>query len=152
MPLTPDSQLDLLFPTELVPLNVRMALHSDLHVRPSTYTSFLHILIIIFSFLHIHSKQIRPLASTDYRRGHLDVLRVLTSAPDPGETAWVSQFHALRACANTYFLIVVVDKQTDRIVGAGGVFIERKFLRDLGLVGTLKTSLSIRRNKGRRLV
>ena len=41
MTLTPDSQLDLLFPTELVPLNVRMALHSDLHVRPSIHYYFL---------------------------------------------------------------------------------------------------------------
>ena len=76
---------------------------------------------------------------------------MLTSAPDPGETAWVSQFHALRACANTYFLIVVVDKQTDRIVGAGGVFIERKFLRDLGLVGHIEDIAVDKSQQGKKI-
>ena len=35
MPYTPDSELDLLFPPDLIPYEVSMALHSDLHVRYS---------------------------------------------------------------------------------------------------------------------
>ena len=84
------------------------------------------------------SLQLRPLASTDYRRGHLSVLSVLTVVTDPGEEGWVRQFNALRAAANTYYSIVIVDKPTDRIVAVGTVFIERKFLRGLGSVGHIE--------------
>ncbi|KAH9925810.1 acyl-CoA N-acyltransferase [Fomitopsis serialis] len=77
MPFTTDSELDLLFPAEHIPDEARKQLHPDLHLR--------------------------PLASTDYRRGHLSVLSVLTVVTDPGEDAWA----------------------TDRIVAVGTVFIER---------------------------
>ena len=34
MPLTQDSELDLLFPADRIPQEVKDALHEDLHVRP----------------------------------------------------------------------------------------------------------------------
>ncbi|THH20630.1 hypothetical protein EW146_g755 [Bondarzewia mesenterica] len=109
---TPDSQLDLLFPAHLIPQKVRDELPADLHIR--------------------------PLASTDYHRGHLAVLQVLTAVTDPGEAAYVAQFNTLRAIPHTYYTLVIVSKQTDRVVGVGSVFLERKFLRGLGIVGHIE--------------
>lgn len=44
MPLTPDSELELLFPAEFIPQEVRDALHQDLHVsatpNPIAYDTF----------------------------------------------------------------------------------------------------------------
>ena len=77
----------------------------------------------------------RPLASTDYRRGHLTVLSHLSTVSDPGEDAWIAQFNCLRSVPLTYFTVVVVDTRTDRIVATGTIYIERKFLRGLGAVG-----------------
>ncbi|TDL20321.1 acyl-CoA N-acyltransferase [Rickenella mellea] len=125
MSFTPDSALDLLFPAELISLEVKKALHSDLHIR--------------------------PLASTDYRRGHLPVLSVLTVVSDPGEAAWVQQFHAQRACPRTYYSIVVIDKASDRIVGVGTVLIERKFLRGLGSVGHIEDIAVDKQQQGKKI-
>ncbi|KAJ7054124.1 acyl-CoA N-acyltransferase [Mycena amicta] len=125
MPFTPDSELDLLFPASLISADVKSELHKDLHIR--------------------------PLASTDHGRGHLSVLSVLTVATDLGEAAWVSQFHAMRGAPNTYYALVIVDKASDRIVGAGTLFIERKFLRGLGSVGHIEDIAVDKAQQGKKL-
>ncbi|KZP10245.1 acyl-CoA N-acyltransferase [Athelia psychrophila] len=122
---TPESELDLQFHADLISPAVKAALHPDLHIR--------------------------PLASTDYRRGHLDVLAVLTVVTDPGEAAWVAQFHAQRACPRTYYTLVIVDKASDRIVAVGAVFVERKFLRGLGSVGHIEDIAVDKAQQGKKL-
>ncbi|KIK91659.1 hypothetical protein PAXRUDRAFT_620234 [Paxillus rubicundulus Ve08.2h10] len=94
---------------------------------------------------------IRPLASTDYKRGHLSVLSVLSVVNDLGEEAWVNQFHAMRALPNTYYSIAIVDKASDCIVGVGTVFIERKFLRGLGTVGHIEDIAVDKSQQGKKL-
>jgi glucosamine-phosphate N-acetyltransferase len=96
-------------------------------------------------------EQIRPLASTDYRRGHLPVLSVLTVVTDPGEAAWTAQFYAMRAAPRTYYTLVILDKATDTIVGVGCVFIERKFLRGLGSVGHIEDIAVDKNQQGKKL-
>ncbi|KAG1854443.1 acyl-CoA N-acyltransferase [Suillus subalutaceus] len=119
------ASLDLMFPQELISLEVSAQLPSDL--------------------------QIRPLASTDYKRGHLDVLSVLSIVNDLGEVAWVNQFHAMRATPSAYFSIVILDKASDKIVGVGTVFIERKFLRGLGSVGHIEDIAVDKSQQGKKL-
>ncbi|KAJ7220566.1 acyl-CoA N-acyltransferase [Mycena pura] len=126
MPFTPDSELDLLFPSNLMSPEVKSQLaHSDVHIR--------------------------PLASTDHGRGHLSVLSVLTVATDLGEAAWVSQFHAMRGAPKTYYGLVIVDKASDRIVGSGTLVIERKFLRGLGSVGHIEDIAVDKQQQGKKL-
>jgi len=120
-----DSTLDLLFPAELISPEVSSQLPKELHIR--------------------------PLAATDYRRGHLSVLSVLTVVNDPGEAAWVSQFHAMRGTPRTYYPIVIIDKPTDKIVAVGTVFIERKFLRGLGSVGHIEDIAVDKSQQGKKL-
>ncbi|KAK0186498.1 acyl-CoA N-acyltransferase [Armillaria mellea] len=113
---TYDDALELLFPTELICPDLKKQLPADLHIR--------------------------PLASTDYHRGHLDVLSVLTVVTDPGEAAWVAQ---------PTTSIVIIDKASDRIVGVGCVFIERKFLRSLGSVGHIEDIAVDKNQQGKKL-
>jgi len=122
---TPDSELDLLFSPDLISEEVKSQLHQDVHIR--------------------------PLASSDYHRGHLAVLEVLTVVTDPGEAAWVAQFNAMREAPRTYYQIVIVDKASDRIVGVGCVFIERKFLRGLGSVGHIEDIAVDKKQQGKKL-
>ncbi|KAF8656666.1 hypothetical protein AX16_002469 [Volvariella volvacea WC 439] len=122
---TPDSELDLLFSPELISFQVKSELPPDLHIR--------------------------PLASTDYHRGHLSVLSVLTAAPDVGEAAWVSQFNFLRSTSLTYYTLVIVDKPTDRIVAVGSVLLERKFTRGLGVVGHIEDIAVDANQQGKKL-
>jgi len=125
MPFTPDSDLDLLFPEELVPQHVKDELPPELHMR--------------------------PLASTDYERGHLSVLSVLTQAPDVGAEAWGAQFRAMRSEPGAYYILVIISRETDRIVATGGVFLERKFLRGLGRVGHIEDIAVAREMQGKKL-
>ncbi|KAG6331305.1 hypothetical protein ID866_7784 [Astraeus odoratus] len=94
---------------------------------------------------------IRPLASTDYKRGHFSVLSVLSVVNDLGEDAWVAQFHAMRATPKTYYSLVIVDQATDQIVGVGTVFLERKFLRGLGSVGHIEDIAVDKSQQGKKL-
>lgn len=136
------ASLDLLFPQELVSPEVSAQLPSDLQVcLVNGYTTC----------FRINITQIRPLASTDYKRGHLDVLSVLTIVNDLGETAWVNQFHAMRLTPRTYYSIVILDKASDKIVGVGTVFIERKFLRGLGSVGHIEDIAVDKSQQGKKL-
>lgn len=109
MPFTENASLELMFDAALLPasLNEKLAKH-DLHIR--------------------------PLASTDYARGHIRVLASLTSVQDPGEAPWKERFAELarsNASASKYFVVVIVSKQTDELVATGTVFLEPKFLRNL---------------------
>ncbi|KAJ7601171.1 acyl-CoA N-acyltransferase [Mycena floridula] len=122
---TPDAQLDLLFDPSLISLDVKKLLPDDLHIR--------------------------PLASTDHSRGHLSVLSVLTVATDLGAEAWKAQFDAMRETPRTYYQIVIVSKANDTIVGAGCVFIERKFLRGLGSVGHIEDIAVDKSQQGKKL-
>lgn len=44
----------------------------------------------------------------------------------------------MKSIPNTYYTLVIVNKSTDTIVGVGCVFMERKFLRNLGRVGHIE--------------
>ena len=92
----------------------------------------------------------RPLAKTDHSRGHLSVLSVLTSAPDVSETRYTQTFDAMRSF-NNYFTLVIVSRATDTIVGAGTVFIEQKFIRNLGTVGHIEDIVVDKSMQGRKL-
>ncbi|KAG8813580.1 hypothetical protein FRC19_002334 [Serendipita sp. 401] len=138
MPFTPDSQLKLLFSPDLIPTAVREALPNDLHVR--------------------------PLASDDYNRGHLEVLKVLSVVTDPGIEAYKTQFELMSAPsgatpvspggwskAQAYYVISIVSRATDQVVATGTVFIERKFLRGLGSVGHIEDIAVSKDMQGKKL-
>jgi glucosamine-phosphate N-acetyltransferase len=98
-----------------------------------------------------YGTQIRPLASDDYHRGHLPVLRVLTSAPDMGLPAYQSAFAYQKSLPNTYFTLVILSKETDTIVGVGCVFIELKFMHNLGKVGHIEDIAVDKNQQGKKL-
>ena len=139
---TPDSELELIFPAEIIPTAVKEQLGSDLHVRLSHDSS---------SNLFVESlSQMRPLAKTDLSRGHLSVLSVLTSAPEVSEAQYAQTFDAMRS-SKLYFSLVIVSRATDKIVGAGTVFKEQKFIRSLGTVGHIEDIVVDKSMQGRKL-
>ena len=93
----------------------------------------------------------RPLAKTDHARSHLSVLSILTSTPAVSSKDYTAAFETLRACPNTYFTLVIVNKSTDQIVGVGCVFIEQKFIRGLGKVGHIEDIAVDKSMQGKKL-
>lgn len=97
---------------------------------------------------------LRPLAASDYARGHLELLTHLTAAPDVGQQAWSNRFEELKrvnAAQLTYLPVVIVEDEADRIVGQATVFLERKFLRNAGLCGHIEDVVVDPRMQGKKL-
>ncbi|WFD31161.1 glucosamine-phosphate N-acetyltransferase [Malassezia sp. CBS 17886] len=116
MPFTRDADLELAFSANLIPADLNESLAK-------------------------HSLHIRPLASTDYARGHIRVLGSLTTVADPGEAAWKERWELLaksNASASKYFIVVIVSKDTDELVATGTLFLEPKFLRSLATAGHIE--------------
>lgn len=80
---------------------------------------------------------IRPICRSDYHRGYLDVLRVLTTVGDISEAQWNARYDWMASRNDEYYLLVVCDG-SDRVVGTGSLIVERKFIHELGLVGHIE--------------
>nr|ODN90674.1 glucosamine-phosphate N-acetyltransferase [Cryptococcus depauperatus CBS 7841] len=117
--------LDLLFDPSKIPASLQDQLGPDLYLR--------------------------PLASTDVARGHFDLLSVLTSAPCMSAETYENVFKEMKACPNTYFTIVIVHSPTDTVVACGSVVVERKFVRNAGLVGHIEDIAVSKSMQGRKL-
>ncbi|TFY59053.1 hypothetical protein EVG20_g7928 [Dentipellis fragilis] len=123
MPFTPDDQLELTISHELIPQQVRKELHESFHIRPP------FVLPILLSDLLL------PTPCT-----HRSV-----SSPPPTTTAGTSP------APHTYYTVVLIDRATDRIVGVGTLFLERKFVGALGVVGHVEDVAVGKDMQGKRL-
>jgi glucosamine-phosphate N-acetyltransferase len=91
------------------------SLFSPSLISPTTQTS-------LPSTLHI-----RPLSSSDFSAGHLNVLSVLTHVGAITEAMWNERFEEMLGCKGTYFIVVIVENYTpEKIVGTGTLVVERK--------------------------
>lgn len=93
---------------------------------------------------------IRPMRRSDYNRGYLDVLRVLTTVGDIGEEAWNKRYEWITSRNDEYYMLVVCDG-ADRIVGTGSLIVERKFIHSLGMVGHIEDIAVEKNQQGKKL-
>ena len=80
----------------------------------------------------------------------LDVLKVLTTVGDISEAAWTERFDYMASSKGTYYILVVLDGE-GKVVGTGGVVVERKFIHGLGLVGHIEDIAVARDQQGKKL-
>lgn len=66
----------------------------------------------------------RPLQRDDYHNGHLEVLQDLAFIGTISEEQWTERFDQMKACPNTYFVLVIV--KDNKIVGSGTLVVEKK--------------------------
>ena len=95
--------------------------------------------------------QIRPLSSSDYGRGHLSPLADLTSTPDIGANAWAKRYNLLKSMSNMYYILVIVDGDTDKILATGTLVLEYKFIRGAGSVGHIEDIAVSKSAQGKKL-
>jgi glucosamine-phosphate N-acetyltransferase len=93
---------------------------------------------------------IRPILRSDFHRGYLDVLRVLTTVGEISEEAWNKRFDWIRSRNDEYYLLVVCDGE-DRVVGTGSLIVERKFIHSLGMVGHIEDIAVEKNQQGKKL-
>jgi len=80
----------------------------------------------------------RPLRIDDYEKGYLQLLAQLTVVGSLTQKDFENTFYAMKAARNTYYVVVVEDLNTSRIVGATTLLIEQKFIHDAGLRGRIE--------------
>ncbi|KAG0173379.1 Glucosamine-phosphate N-acetyltransferase-like protein [Apophysomyces sp. BC1034] len=83
--------------------------------------------------------QLRPLRSNDYERGFLKVLEVLTEVGHHTKEDWLD------------FTITITDDTTDKVVAAGTLLIERKFVHKNGVVGHIEDIAVDANQQGKKL-
>ncbi|KAL4898808.1 acyl-CoA N-acyltransferase [Aspergillus ambiguus] len=93
---------------------------------------------------------IRPIRRSDFNRGYLDVLRVLTTVGDISEEQWNQRYDWISARNDEYYLLVICDGE-GRIVGTGSLIVERKFIHSLGLVGHIEDIAVEKGQQGKKL-
>jgi glucosamine-phosphate N-acetyltransferase len=97
---------------------------------------------------------LRPLERSDYSRGFLDVLRVLTTVGDITPESWNTRYDWMEKRSGEYFVLCVVDTKREEgqsIVGTGTVLVERKFIHELGLVGHIEDIAVAKDQQGKKL-
>ncbi|GAB7344947.1 hypothetical protein MBLNU457_3380t1 [Dothideomycetes sp. NU457] len=93
---------------------------------------------------------IRPLRSSDYNNGFLDVLRVLTTVGDISEDAFEQRFQEMSREGSGYHVLVILDG-SGKVVGTGCLVVERKFIHNLGLVGHIEDIAVAKDQQGKKL-
>ncbi|KAL4924778.1 glucosamine 6-phosphate N-acetyltransferase [Aspergillus undulatus] len=93
---------------------------------------------------------IRPMRRSDYHRGYLDVLRILTTVGDVSEEAWNKRYDWIASRNDEYYLLVIVD-ESDKVVATGSLIVERKFIHSLGMVGHIEDIAVEKGQQGKKL-
>lgn len=71
----------------------------------------------------------------DFDRGILSVLSQLTVVGEVTRADFESRYDWMfPRHADTYFIVVIVDKKLDKVVGSASLMMERKFVRNAGIV------------------
>ncbi|KAG2221131.1 hypothetical protein INT45_004440 [Circinella minor] len=94
---------------------------------------------------------VRPLRENDYERGFLKVLEVLTEVGTQTKEQWLERFNYLKQHNHEYFTIAICNEHENRIVAAGTIFVERKFVHNNGLVGHIEDIAVDANQQGKKL-
>ncbi|KAJ2851118.1 Glucosamine-phosphate N-acetyltransferase-like protein [Coemansia brasiliensis] len=92
---------------------------------------------------------LRPLEATDYRKGFMDCLSNLTVTGQVSEQMFQESFEEMQR-TGCYFIIVVEDLSTGKIVASGTLLVEQKFLRECGRVGHIEDIVVAKGQQGKR--
>ncbi|KAJ2573672.1 Glucosamine-phosphate N-acetyltransferase-like protein, partial [Coemansia sp. RSA 1836] len=80
---------------------------------------------------------IRPLEVTDFRKSYVECLANLTVVGDITEQMFAESFEDMQR-AGCYFVIVIEDLDSAKIVASGTLVVEQKFIRMCGRVGHIE--------------
>ncbi|KAJ3351601.1 Glucosamine-phosphate N-acetyltransferase-like protein [Allomyces javanicus] len=94
---------------------------------------------------------IRPLEAADFDKGYLQLLAELTEVGSIERDAFNERFAYFQKHNDTYCPLVIEDTNVGKVVGAGTVVIEHKFLHELGKVGHIEDIVVDANQRGKKL-
>lgn len=75
---------------------------------------------------------LRPLRISDYDNGFLECLKQLTVVGKVTKEQFEDTFNKMKCHDGMYYIIVIEDKVSGQIVGAGTLLLEQKFIHECG--------------------
>ncbi|BES98171.1 Acetyltransferase (GNAT) family [Nesidiocoris tenuis] len=94
---------------------------------------------------------VRPLSIADCTIGYIDVLSQLTDVGNVSEGMFIDTFKKMRACADTYYVTVIEDLNSNQIVGCGTLLVEQKIIHSCALRGRLEDIVVSDEYRGKQL-
>ena len=79
--------------------------------------------------LEKHGCVIRPLAVNDFEKSFGDLLSELNPIGNLDSNKFKEQFHNLRATNSKYYIVVIEDTRSGKLVAAGALLLDPKFYR-----------------------
>ncbi|CAB3980558.1 Glucosamine 6-phosphate N-acetyltransferase [Paramuricea clavata] len=80
----------------------------------------------------------RPLSVGDYDKGYIDLLAQLTKVGDITEEKYQRRFREMKECPNTYYIAVIENTDTRKIVAAASLILEQKFIHEIAMRGRIE--------------
>jgi len=95
---------------------------------------------------------LRPLSSSDYDHGYIDLLRQLTECGKIIDEEFKQRFYQMKQCGNTYYILVIEDMNLNKqIIGTTTLVCEKKFIRQLGIRGRIEDVVIDSQYRGQQL-
>ncbi|KAJ9582845.1 hypothetical protein L9F63_022804 [Diploptera punctata] len=94
---------------------------------------------------------VRPLCSSDYDKGFIQLLGQLTKVGEVTQEQFFKRFEAMKTCPNTYYVTVIEDTQKSKIIGAATLVVEQKFIHDCAVRGRLEDVVVSDEYRGKQL-
>jgi GNAT superfamily N-acetyltransferase len=82
--------------------------------------------------------------------GFLPTLRVLTAVGEPTLSDFNARYDFMYSRNDTYHILVICD-ESGMVVGTGSVLVERKFIRNMGMVGHIEDIAVAKNQQGKKL-
>jgi len=95
------------------------------------------------------SFRLRPLCSTDYNRGYINLLSQLTVTFPVTQEMFSDTFNIMKN-AGIYYIIVVEDLTQKQIVASGSLILEKKFIHSCGQRGRIEDIVVNSKYRGKR--
>lgn len=93
---------------------------------------------------------VRPLELEDFHKGFVQLLTQLTAVGNINQNEFERQFATMKA-AGQYFITVIEDTRSNRIIGAASLVTEYKFIHGCGLRGRLEDVVVNNTYRGKQL-
>ncbi|ORZ30125.1 acyl-CoA N-acyltransferase [Catenaria anguillulae PL171] len=94
---------------------------------------------------------LRALDKEDFDKGYMQLLAQLTVVGDVSREQFDERLTYLAKHNDTYYPLVIEDRNTGKVVGAGTLFVERKFIRGCGMVGHIEDIVVDENQRGKKL-
>uniref|UniRef100_A0A1B6GCY7 Glucosamine 6-phosphate N-acetyltransferase n=2 Tax=Cuerna arida TaxID=1464854 RepID=A0A1B6GCY7_9HEMI len=94
---------------------------------------------------------VRPLHTSDYNAGFIELLGQLTTTGDISYDEFEDTFQSMKKCPNTYFVVVIEDTTLGRVVGSSTLVLEQKFIHKCALRGRVEDVVVSNDYRGKQL-